>query len=77
MVQHNLNAVRAAAVGCGVTLLLIAITVFMLPTEELIDYLTLAGRLVGGGTTLGILMLATLPPLTGAIFYFIWKWALK
>ncbi|MXN88091.1 hypothetical protein K7G92_002089 [Pasteurella canis] len=77
MEQHKLKAMRAAGVGCVFMLALIAIAIFMMPTEQLIDYLTEAGRFVGGGTTFGILMLAALPPLTGAIFYYFFKWALK
>lgn len=75
--QLKIKAMRAAGVGCVLMLIAIAIFVFMLPTEELIDYLTLAGGLVGGGTTFGILMLAALPALMGVIFYYFWKWVLK
>ncbi|XWY19436.1 hypothetical protein ACNGTO_10745 [Bisgaard Taxon 45] len=75
--QVKIQAMRAAGVGCVLMLILIALLVFMLPTGALIDYLTLAGIWVGGGTTFGILMLAALPPLTGAIFYYFWKWVLK
>lgn len=75
--QLKIKAMRAAGVGCVLMLIVIALLVFMLPTGILIDYLTLAGTWVGGGTTFGILMLAALPPLTGAIFYYFWKWVLK
>ncbi|MGC6376703.1 hypothetical protein ACNO7L_02655 [Bisgaard Taxon 45] len=75
--QVKIQAMRAAGVGCVLMLILIALLVFMSPTGALIDYLTLAGTWVGGGTTFGILMLAALPPLTGAIFYYFWKWVLK
>lgn len=68
--QLKIKAMRAAGVGCVLMLMIIALVVFMLPTGILIDYLTLAGSWVGGGTTFGILMLAALPPLTGAIFYY-------
>ncbi|MFD1805174.1 hypothetical protein ACFSAV_02080 [Pasteurella oralis] len=77
MEQNKLKAIHAAGVGCVLMLVLIAIVVFTMPTELLMDYLTIAGSLVGGGTTFGILMLAVLPPLTGTIFYYLWKWALK
>ncbi|AWW52779.1 hypothetical protein Pmu3358_10195 [Pasteurella multocida] len=63
--QLKIKAMRAAGVGCVLMLMIIALVVFMLPTGILIDYLTLAGSWVGGGTTFGILMLAALPPLTG------------
>ncbi|HDR1810608.1 TPA: hypothetical protein QB602_001687 [Pasteurella multocida] len=75
--QLKIKAMRAAGVGCVLMLMIIALVVFMLPAGILIDYLTLAGSWVGGGTTFGILMLAALPPLTGAIFYYFWKWVLK
>lgn len=73
----NIKAMHAAGLGCVLMLILIALLVFCLPTGVLIDYLTLAGAWFGGGTTFGILMLAALPPLMGAIFYYFWKWVLK
>lgn len=75
--QLKIRAIRAASVGCILMLITIAIFVFILPSEELINYLTLAGNSVGGGTTFGILMLAALPPLMGGIFYYFWMWVLK
>ncbi|WP_040977442.1 hypothetical protein [Necropsobacter massiliensis] len=71
------RAMRAAGIGCMLMLLMIGIAIFTLPSQTLIDYLTVAGRLVGQSTTVGILILAALPPLTGALCYYVWKWALK
>ncbi|MGC7560840.1 hypothetical protein [Pasteurella sp. PK-2025] len=75
--QLRTKAMHVGGIGCVLMLIVIAVWVLMLPTEALIDYLTLAGSWVGGGTTFGILMLAALPPLVGCLFYYFWKWVLK
>ncbi|MFZ7275413.1 hypothetical protein [Avibacterium avium] len=77
MQNQQSNAMRAAGIGCVLMLLLIAFALIKLPTAQVMDYLALAGQWVGQGTTIGILMLATLPPLTGLVFYLIWKWLTK
>ncbi|MCW9717452.1 MULTISPECIES: hypothetical protein [unclassified Avibacterium] len=77
MQSHQSNAMRAAGIGCVLMLLAIAVVLIKLPTAQVMDLLTLAGQWVGQGTTVGIFMLATLPPLTGLVFYFIWKWLTK
>lgn len=77
MEQNKSQAVRAAGIGCLLMLILIAFALIKLPTEQVMDYLTIMGSWVGQGTTIGILMLSTFPPLTGLMFYLIWKWLTK
>lgn len=77
MEQNKSQAVRAAGIGCLLMLILIAFALIKLPTEQVMDYLTIMGSWVGQGTTIGIFMLSTFPPLTGLMFYLIWKWLTK
>jgi len=58
-------------------ILIIGFFVFTTPTNELIDFLTEIGQMAGGRTTIGVFILAALPPLTGFICYYFWKWVLK
>lgn len=71
------RAMRAAGIGCFVMLAIIGFFVFTTPTDVLIDFLTEVGKMVGARTTIGVFILALLPPLTGFICYYFWKWALK
>ena len=75
--KREITAMRVASIGCVLMLAVIAVFVFFTPTEQFIDYLTWAGSLVGGKTTVGTFMLAALPTLTAFIFYFLWKWLNK
>ncbi len=75
--KKEITAMRVAGIGCVLMLILIGIFVFITPTEQFINYLTVAGELVGGKTTVGAFMLAALPPLTALIFYYVWKWLNK
>ena len=71
------RAMRAAGIGCFVMLAIIGFFVFTTPTDVLIDFLTEVGKMVGARTTIGVFILASLPPLTGFLCYYFWKWALK
>lgn len=75
--KKEITAMRVAGIGCVLMLALIGLFVFITPTEQFIDYLTAAGELVGGKTTVGAFMLSALPPLTALIFYYVWKWLNK
>lgn len=75
--QKQIQAMQAAGVGCGLMLAIIAYFIFTTPSNEFVDYMTQAGQLVGQGTTVGIFMLAALPPISAVIFYFGWKWITK
>lgn len=75
--KKEITAMRVAGIGCVFTLALIAAFVFITPTEQFITYLTWAGSLVGGKTTMGVFMLAALPTLIAFASYFLWKWLTK
>ena len=75
--KKEITAMRVAGIGCALMLALIGIFVFTTPTEQFINYLTTAGKLVGGKTMMGAFMLAALPPLNAMIFYYTWKWLNK
>ncbi|QLB12375.1 hypothetical protein EV697_10117 [Bisgaardia hudsonensis] len=77
MDKHQFYAIRAAGIGCFITLLIIGIIVFMLSSQQLIHYFTLIGEFVGQSTTVGIFIVASLPLFMGIIFYYFWLWVLK
>ena len=77
MDKIKFRAMRAAGIGCFVSLAIIAYFVFTTPTDVLIDFLTEIGKMAGGRTTIGVLILAALPPVTGFICYHFWRWVLK
>ena len=77
MDEIKFRAMRAAGIGCFVMLAIIGFFVFTTPTNELIDFLTEVGQMAGGRTTIGVFMLASLPPFTGFICCYFWKWVLK
>ncbi|WP_109077759.1 hypothetical protein [Aggregatibacter kilianii] len=77
MDKIKFRAMRAAGIGCFITLAIIAFFVFTTPTETFIDFLTEVGKLAGGRTTIGVFILASLPPLVGFICYHFWRWVLK
>ena len=77
MANIKFRAMRVAGIGCFVMLAIIGFFVFTTPTDALIDFLTEVGQMAGGRTTIGAFILASLPPLTGFICYYFWKWALK
>lgn len=45
MEQNKSQAVRAAGIGCLLMLILIAFALIKLPTEQVMDYLTIYGKL--------------------------------
>ena len=65
MDEIKFRAMRAAGIGCVVMLAIIGFFVFTTPTNALIDFLTKVGEMAGGRTTIGVFILASLPPLTG------------
>lgn len=75
--KKEISAMRIAGIACGLTLAVIAYFVFTTPTIEFVDQLTAIGEFLGGGTTYGVLTLATLPPVIGFLCYFLWKWLNK
>ena len=77
MDEIKFRAMRAAGIGCVVMLAIIGFFVFTTPTNALIDFLTEIGEMAGGRTTIGVFILASLPPLTGFICYYFWKWVFK
>ena len=77
MDENKFRAMRAAGIGCFGMLAIIGNFVFTTQTKELIDFLTEVGQIAGGRTTIGVFILASLPPLTGFICYYFWKWVLK
>lgn len=77
MEKIRTQAMRTAGITCFIVLALIGIMAFVLPSQTLIDYLTFIGELVGQGTTVGVFIVAALPPLSGAMMYYFWRWVLK
>ncbi|MGQ0287116.1 hypothetical protein ACT2CV_07930 [Pasteurellaceae bacterium 22721_9_1] len=75
--KNEISAMRVAGITCAIVLALIAYFSFTLPNDQFIGYLTQLGETLGGGTTYGVLILAVLPPLSGCICYFLWKWLIK
>lgn len=70
----KVQAMRAAGVGCFITIVVIAFFLFYLPTDQLMDNLTALGNWFGQSTTVGIFALACLPVLVSMIFYWVWYW---
>ncbi|TNH02582.1 hypothetical protein FHQ26_07335 [Testudinibacter sp. TR-2022] len=68
------QAMRAAGLGCAISIAIIAYFLFSLPTEQLMDYLTALGHWFGASTTVGIFVLACLPVLVSVLFYWIYYW---
>lgn len=75
--QIKSKAMRAAGIGCVFMLGLIGLFSFLMSTQQLIDSVRWIGELFGQGTTVGLVVLASLPPLAGVIAYYFCKWVLK
>lgn len=72
--KKEITAMRIAGIACVIMLAAIGVFTFTTPSDEFVTYLALLGSLVGGKTTMGVFMLAALPPLTALIAYYVWKW---
>ena len=73
----KVKAMRAAGIACFIVLAMIGLWVFTTPSADIVEALTTAGKMVGGGTTYGAFMLAACPSLAGLIVYYFWKWVFK
>lgn len=70
----KIQAMRIAGLGCVITIAIIAFFLFSLPTTQLIDHLTALGNWFGASTTIGIFVLACLPPLVSTLCYWLYYW---
>ncbi|KGQ71478.1 hypothetical protein A1D23_02885 [Chelonobacter oris] len=61
---------RIDGIGCFVTV--IAVFLFALPTEQIMDYLTALGAWLNAGTTVGIFAPACLPVFVSTLCYWIY-----
>lgn len=75
--KKEITAMRVAGIACVLTLAVIGVFTFITPSDEFIDYLIRLGSLVGGKTTMGVFILATMPPFAALIAYYVWKWLKK
>ena len=73
----KVRAMRAAGIACFLVLAIIGAWIFTTPSSDIVDVLTEAGKMVGGGATYGTFMLAACPPVAGFIAYYFWKWVIK
>lgn len=71
MQDIKFRAMRAAGIACFVVLMVIGVWVFTTSSNEIVNLLTLASKLVGSGTTYGVFLLSALPPLAGFITYYV------
>lgn len=69
--KKEITAMRIAGIACVIMLAAIGVFTFTTPSDEFVTYLALLGSLVGGKTTMGVFMLAALPPLTALIAYYV------
>ena len=65
----KVRAMRAAGIACFLVLAIIGAWIFTTPSSDIVDALTEAGKMVGGGATYGTFMLAACPPVAGFIAY--------
>ena len=73
----KVRAMRAAGIACFLVLAIIGAWIFTTPSSDIVDALTEAGKMVGGGATYGTFMLAACLPVAGFIAYHFWKWVIK
>ena len=73
----KVRAMRAAGIACFLVLAIISAWIYTTPSSDIVDALTEAGKMVGGGATYGTFMLAACPPVAGFIAYYFWKWVIK
>lgn len=77
MEQMKAKAMRAAGLGCAITLAIIGFFLFTTPTQKTIDFLTQLGECFGQSTTVGIFVLAIFPVIVSVISYYFWKWVCR
>lgn len=73
----KVRAMRAAGIACFLVLAVIGAWIFTTPSSDIVNALSAAGKMVGGGATYGTFMLAACPPVAGFIAYYFWKWVIK